>query len=294
VPPFAGEGLTRRRVSEHDSDRLGIEIATGWDMGTAKTSHRLALVAAALALCACGDSDHDRSPMGSETRELGAFESISMQGAARLEITVGPTQSVVVEGRERAIGRVTTDVRDGTLYIETRRKDWFVTNSRSRLTLRIAVPKLAALKLEGGNDVRLTGFDGGVSSINVTGAAHIQADGRLDELTVHMAGAGHADFSKLSVNDANVTVDGVGSVIVHPQETLNATMNGVGAILYTGSPHRVNTRMNGLGTIGQRDPKEAGQEDEHESSPGAPDPETLQPERESPHKKPVVDSTEVI
>jgi hypothetical protein len=264
-------------------------------MVTARTSHWVALVAAALALSACGESDHDRSPMGSERRDLGAFDSISMQGAAKLEIAVGLAQSVVVEGRERAIGRVTTDVRDGTLYIETRRKDWFVTNSRSRLTLKISVPKLAALKLEGGNDVRLTGYAGGSSRINVTGAAHIQADGKLDELTVHMAGAGHADLSKLSANDANVTVDGVGSVIVHPQETLNATMNGVGAILYTGSPHRVNTRMNGLGTIGQRDPKENARDDEHETAPGAaPDPETLQPEREAPHKKPVADSTEVI
>jgi hypothetical protein len=264
-------------------------------MGTAKVSHWVAIVATALALIACGDSDHDndgRGPIRSETRELGKFDSISMQGAAKLDITVGPAQSVVIEGRDRAIGRVTTEVRDGTLYIETRRKDWFVTNTRNWLTLQVSVPRLQALKLEGGNEVRLTGFNGGTSSINVTGAAHIEADGRLDQLNVHMAGAGHADLSKLTANDAHVTVDGVGSVIVHPQDTLEATMNGVGAILYTGSPRRVNTRMNGLGTIGQRDPKEAREE---QAAPGtAPDPDTLQPEREAPRKGPVTDSTEVI
>jgi hypothetical protein len=273
-------------------------------MVTAKASHWfahwVALIAAVLALTGCGPSDHEsehedgrQGAIRTETRELGAFDSISMQGAARLEITVGPTQSVVVEGRERSVGRVTTEVRDKTLYIETRRKDWFVSTSGQRLTLRIAVPKLAALRLEGGNDVRLTGFDGGSSTINATGAAHIEADGRLDTLNVHMAGAGHADLSKLTANDANVTVDGVGSVIVHPQDSLDATMNGVGAILYTGSPRRVNTRMNGLGTIGQRESKDESQ-DEHDASPGAPDPETLQPEREAPGKKPAADSTEVI
>jgi hypothetical protein len=255
-------------------------------------------IAAVLALTACGDSDHESGheeggAVRTETRPLGAFDSISMLGAARLDITVGPAQSVVVEGRERSVGRVTTEVRDNTLYIETRRKDWFVSSGSRRLTLKIAVPRLAALRLEGGNDVRLTGFDGGSSSINATGAAHIEADGRLDKLNVHMSGAGHADLSRLSANVANVTVDGVGSVIVHPQESLDATMNGVGAILYTGNPRRVNTRMNGLGTIGQREPKETSQ-DEHETSPGAPDPDTLQPEREAPGKKPAADSTEVI
>ena len=39
-------------------------------------------------------------------------------------------------------------------------------------------------------------------------------------------------------DEAKVTVDGVGSVYVHPKDTLDATMNGVGAILYTRQPAR--------------------------------------------------------
>jgi hypothetical protein len=82
----------------------------------------------------------------------------------------------------------------------------------------------------------------------------------------------------LVANEATVTVDGVGSVIVNPRDSLDATMNGVGAILYTGSPSRVNTRMNGLGTIGQRDPKRP-------DAPKKVDPETLQPEYEEEPKE---------
>jgi Putative auto-transporter adhesin, head GIN domain len=248
------------------------------------------LIAFAGALAGCGDH-RERGEQRTETRDLGKFDSIDLEGAARLEITVGPAQSVVVEGRDRAIERVSTEVRGKTLYIETRRKDWFVGgDGRPRLTFRVSVPKLDSLVLEGGNDVRMTGFSGGSSSIEAKGAAHIRAQGHLDELTVHMAGAGHADLSKLTAGEANVTVDGVGSVIVHPQDTLDATMNGVGAILYTGSPRQVNTRMNGLGTIGQREPKDA-PADEEESNV---DPETLQPEREEPRKQPAVESTEVL
>ena len=71
-----------------------------------------------------------------------------------------------------------------------------------------------------------------------------------------MAGAGHGDFSRLVADETKVVVEGVGSVIVHPKDTLDATMNGVGAILYTGNPREVNTRMNGLGTIARRDAKD--------------------------------------
>jgi hypothetical protein len=106
-----------------------------------------------------------------------------------------------------------------------------------------------------------------------------------------MAGAGHGDFSRLVADEAKVIVEGVGSVIVHPRQTLDATMNGVGAILYTGNPREVNTRMNGLGTIARRDSKDSDVE-EREDTPV--DPEDLQPEYEAPKQKPAVDSTEVI
>ena len=60
-------------------------------------------------------------------------------------------------------------------------------------------------------------------------------------------------------------------------------MNGVGAILYTGNPREVNTRMNGLGTIAHRDPKDM-ESEETEDTPA--DPDTLQPEYERPKQKP--------
>ena len=72
-----------------------------------------------------------------------------------------------------------------------------------------------------------------------------------------MEGAGHADLRNLIANEAKVTVAGVGSVYVHPRDSLDATMNGIGAILYSGSPRDVNTRMNGLGTISKHDLREA-------------------------------------
>jgi hypothetical protein len=168
-----------------------------------------------------------------------------------------------------------------------------MSNNRRRITLKITVPKLDSLQVEGGNDVRLTGFDGGETHIRAAGAAHILADGHLNELTVRMSGAGHGDFSRLIADDAKVIVEGVGSVIVHPKDTLDATMNGVGAILYTGNPREVNTRMNGLGTIARRDPKDVQQEDQADAPV---DPDSLQPEYEKPKQKPASasDSTEVI
>jgi hypothetical protein len=230
-------------------------------------------VSALALLSACSENP---GPTRTETRELSAFESIDMEGAARLEISVGGENSVQVEGPEEVLKRLTTEVRDNTLYIESRPKDWLPSQGRARVTLRIAVPKLASLSLGGGNNVLLSGYAGGESTIAVEGAAHIKAKGELDRLTVRMAGAGHADFSELVSKDTHVTVDGVGNVIVHPKDKLDATMNGVGAIYYAGSPTEVSTRMNGLGTIRKQ---RSGSEEASEQRPKV-DPDSLQPEYE--------------
>lgn len=261
-------------------------------MNAERAAGLLLIVASATLLGACDDRD-DRSsrrgPSRSETREVDSFDSIDMRGAARLEITVGQPESLVIEGRASSIARVETKVRHNTLFIESKPRDWFMSNNRRRITLKITVPELESLEVEGGNDVRLTGFNGGETTIRAAGAAHILADGHLEELTVRMAGAGHGDFSRLVADEAKVIVEGVGSVIVHPKDTLDATMNGVGAILYTGSPREVNTRMNGLGTIARKDSK-----DEAEGDDEAIDPDDLQPEYEEPEQKAASDSTEVI
>lgn len=241
----------------------------------------LALALAALPfLSACGDDHFDAGPRRTETREVSSFDSIDMDGDGRLQIVVGSPESLAIEGRDATIKAISTEVRDGTLYIKSKRKDWILAGGRQRIALRISLPSLVSLKLDGGNDVRLTGFNGGESNIRVQGAAHIEADGALQALTVYMAGAGHADFSKLVANDAKVTVDGIGAVYVNSKDSLDATMNGVGSITYSGNPHQVNTRMNGLGSISQRQPRHSKREERRDRRREV-DPDSLQPEYEN-------------
>ncbi|MDY0065615.1 MAG: head GIN domain-containing protein [Steroidobacteraceae bacterium] len=240
----------------------------------------------ALTILGCTDRDMNgraRESVRSETRPLAGFDSIEMKGAARLEITVGSEESVVIEARKNALQHIRTEVSGETLHIDGASGGWFGVR-RPRVTIRVTLPALESLMVEGGNDVRLTGFDGGSLTIRSEGAAHIKGDGRLEKLEVHMAGAGHVDLSRLIADQATVTVDGVGSVYVHPRNSLDARMNGVGAILYSGDPRQVSTQMNGLGTIGRR---EVDDQDAADGEPGSP------PQDED-QRRPAADSTIVI
>jgi hypothetical protein len=288
-PRFAGIRFRRTRPPAHDDAAAGYVKFQEVVMNTLPTLGGLAAIA--LLLSGCGDhGDHgssEGSPVVNERREVASFDSISLEGAAKLEIKIGEPLSVQISGNEKSVARTETSVSGGTLYIKNKARDWTIRN-HARLTVQITLPKLDSLELEGGNDVSVAGLHGGDTKIKAAGAANIIANGQLDELTVRLAGAGHADLSKLAVIDAKVTVDGVGSVIVNPRDSLDATMNGVGAIFYTGSPSKVNTRMNGLGTIARQDPDEESSEEpkaEQEERPA--EPELPQLEREDPKQEKV-------
>lgn len=227
-----------------------------------------------LTLTGCGgEQPRARGPMTSETREVGDFDSIIVRGSAQLHVTIGQPVTFAVEGAEEAVRELRTEVSGDTLSIRTSRKEWMFPGSNSRLVVKVTVPKLEELKLEGGNDVRLVGFDGGDTTIEIEGAANVKANGQVEELVVRMEGAGHADLRELIAEDATVTVDGVGSVYVHSTKSLDATMNGVGAILYSGTPHEVNTAMRGLGTI-SKDKERKGSDDKDWNIDPDPNPDT--------------------
>jgi len=235
----------------------------------------LFLAGVAVGCVACTDD----SPVRTETREVPSFNAIEMRGGAQLEISVGEGPSVRVEGPEYSLQHLKTEVREQTLYITSRFRDWAPNEQGRRVTIRIAVPTLVSLRLGGGNEVRVSGYSGGSTNIHIEGFSNFEAEGALDELVVRMAGAGRADLSKLLAKNTRVTVDGVATIHVHPQETLDATMNGVGAIFYTGAPREVSTHINGLGTI-SRDDRDTTDEEPVERDQGRPDPEELDVEYE--------------
>lgn len=241
----------------------------------------LAVTVAILALTACSERS---GPVEVQTRELAQFNAIDMEGAASLQIVVGSPNSVQIEATAKVLDHIETQVRDDTLYIRSRAKNWLPSREGRHVSVRITLPELQLLRLGGGHRASIEGFAGGESRIEVEGAAKIQAIGHLDTLKVHLAGAGTANLANLKSVNAHVTVDGVGRVVVHTSGTLDATMNGMGAIHYLGNPREVRTRMNGLGTIGKQDGADADSdhEDVERSQKIRPevDPEKLQPEYE--------------
>jgi hypothetical protein len=185
----------------------------------------------------------------SETRNVQPFDSIVASSAVSLKIKIGPVQTVRIDGDRDFVRRLTTDSKDGTLSIGGDHGEIEIIHGDHKASVTVTLPVLTVLKIKGAADVEIDGLDGGDLTLDVNGAARVKAQGRLTRLNATLAGVGDAHLGDVPVDDAVVTLDGLGRVEVQPHKSLVATVNGLGMIRYVGQPDRVESHINGLGSI---------------------------------------------
>jgi len=199
----------------------------------------------------------DRAPAGpmmQETRDVGAFEGVSFGGSGKVFITIGPKTSVVLESDAETLKRTRTEVDDGVLRIRRRNgDDDFWDGRRSDIVVRITVPRLESARVSGSGDLKVTGLNGGETKLAVSGSGSVEADGRLQSLSLAISGSGDANMAGLVTNEANVAISGSGSAVIDVREDLNVRVSGSGSVRYLTQPKDVNTSISGSGSVRRRD-----------------------------------------
>jgi len=210
-------------------------------------SSALALGLAAFAGCARVDT----GPLVTQTRDVPPFTSIELRGAARLDVLVGEAQSVVVEADEDSLQALSTTVHGKQLVIDTRDRGFWMREGERHV--RITVPTLERVALNGAASGSVHGLSGGSAALILSGAGEFEASGTVERLVANVNGAGNMDLAHLVAGDAKVVVNGTGNIQVQASERLDATVNGVGNIEYVGRPRDLNTAIHGVGSIEQSD-----------------------------------------
>jgi hypothetical protein len=81
------------------------------------------------------------------------------------------------------------------------------------------------------------------------GTGNVSISGVVDEQDITLQGTGDYRAGNLTSIKAAISIDGVGNAALQVREVLNATISGIGNILYRGNPRQVNQSVTGMGTI---------------------------------------------
>jgi Putative auto-transporter adhesin, head GIN domain len=200
----------------------------------------------AVLLSACGGAGLVGSGTAAkQARHVAAFSSVALAGSSDVIIHAGAAQSVVVHADDNLLGRVTTQVRAGTLVIGTRGS--FTTSSP--MTVEVSVPSLQALALSGSGALTASNIQGPRVSVRLSGSGAVRASGTVTRLEVSVGGSGDAELGQLAARDVHAAVSGSGRIVTHAANTLQASVPGSGTIVYSGNPAHVTTSIIGSGAI---------------------------------------------
>src|SRR5690348_8942533 len=122
------------------------------------------LIALALtAGCTSVAGDRGSGAPRTETRAVGAFDGLELDGVYKAEITIGEPQRVELTADDNLLGLIRTEVKDHRLVVRSDRS----LSPRSTPTLRIVVRALHRIDVSGAAEVGTAKLAGGPLALSV-------------------------------------------------------------------------------------------------------------------------------
>ena len=184
-----------------------------------------------------------------QKREVASFTTIAMDGGAfDIDVVSQKPQSVEIEGDDNLLSLITTEVLNNVLHIKS--KGNFSVNDP--IKLRISVPNLEKLAIDGAGKIEVSGLKNDKFEINCDGASTIKVAGETRQLNIDTSGAGKIDARKLRATKGEVEARGVARVDVNVIEQLDVTVSGPSHVTYEGDPV-VNKTIHGPGSVAKKE-----------------------------------------
>ena len=201
-----------------------------------------------------------------DVRKLEPFQGIGISVSADVFYTQGNTHEIRIEGPDRDVKELTTEVRDDLLQVKYENNR----TKRSKLTIYITSKELEAIKisgsahftadqpvtsdeievaLSGSGDVSLNSLVSDEVGVKISGSGSVGLEsGKADELDVKISGSGKLNAEKFEVSECSASLSGSGSVRITAKEELDVRMSGSGKVYYIGDP-QVKSVSSGSGKV---------------------------------------------
>ena len=194
-----------------------------------------------------GDSVDGNNQTASEKRTAPSFHKIELDGAYDLSMSCNEAAAIEISAESNLLPLILTEVHDDTLRIYSKRS----INSHSAPKVRVSIPALSALTVNGSGDSEINNLSGGAMMLEINGSGSAKLAGRVGNFKVNLMGSGDIKADGLIASAVEIEINGSGSAEVRADKTLNASISGSGSIVYSGSP-AVRQNVSGSGEIKKR------------------------------------------
>ncbi len=204
--------------------------------------------------------------IATETRNVGSFSQVESNGSFIVEITIGSTDNLRVEGDENLLSYVETYVQGNRLIIGTKRDKCI--RSNEPVKVYVSSPEINRLKMSGSGAIYCDHINSDELFIDISGSGVIECHavnlnyirstlsgsgtievwGRSVESELILSGSGLIKTLKLQQDNCFASISGSGNIYADVAENLDVSISGSGNFYYTGDPD-ITQSISGSGSV---------------------------------------------
>lgn len=197
--------------------------------------------------------------------ELDKFNTVNIGGNYDVTLIKSNENKVIIETDENLFPYINTEVFNQSLNINSVHQ----LKSTEGTTIEIYYTQIHHIHSTGASNIEHRGILenenltidlSGIGSIeleiksttlstNLTGAGVITLYGNTDLMETHISGAGGLRAFGLKSSECSINLSGLGGAEIMATEKLEATITGVGGIVYAGNPKIIEKQITGFGKI---------------------------------------------
>jgi hypothetical protein len=140
-------------------------------------------------------------------------------------------------------------VRKGMVELDCR--GW---RDRDQIKLTLPGREFRKFAIAGRSDLTLDRMNQASVKIEIAGTGTIRAAGKIDDLSIQIAGVGHADFGRVASGTAKVDLAGVSSADIAPTDSARIRIAGPSTVNLHSNPRDLDTSIAGPGHLNKLAP----------------------------------------
>ena len=186
----------------------------------------------------------------SEIRDLSEFTEIEINiEYDKIIVNSSSEKSLKIVGDENIVPLIKTKIINGILKISA--DSSFHTKAESKIIIN--VESLTSFTFDGVSKCIIKNLDEQHFICSFNGVGSCELTGNLDYFELSMNGVGSVDAQGLIAEKVVVSLNGVGSAVVYTTRSLNASVSGIGELIYYGDPKELILNDAGIGGISKGD-----------------------------------------
>jgi hypothetical protein len=165
--------------------------------------------------------------------------TLGVRSIVRYVQAPGPGK-VVARGPHRSVS--TLVVGNGDIHDE-------LLHSGTTLEILVTAPAISHFHLNGGSRLSIEAYDQQSLFVSTEGKAHVDAAGRVENVTVNMKGSGTVNLAKLAIGNAAVDIGGMSTLVLAPVKGANLKVRNYASAVLLSKPIELTSALEDSGRV---------------------------------------------